>query len=169
MSITFTFRHIREGRAVRGKREGRGEGRKEKEEREKGERREGYLYIIYTRYIVIAGKRCKITSRDHVTQDHVTHDHITHHKLLKSLHIQVGRSHGHTVTRLHDTRSQEHMTRSHTDTRTHTTFSSLIIGIWAAVELEGFIYSFIVSCKAFFIMYLCFFHKHLHRVGADVF
>jgi len=38
-----------------------------------------------------------------------------------------------------------------------------------SVELEGFIYSFIVSCKAFFIMYLCFFHKHLRRVGADVF
>jgi len=41
MSITFTFRHIREGRAVRGKREGRGEGGREGEERRREGGREG--------------------------------------------------------------------------------------------------------------------------------
>ena len=100
--------------------DGREEGRRRKGRREKGKgRRRGLTYIIYTRYIVIAGKRCKITSRDHTTQDHVTHDHITHHKLLKSLHIQVGRSHGHTVTRSHDTQTRDHTTHGHTVTRLH--------------------------------------------------
>jgi len=41
MSITFTFRHIREGRAVRGKRERRGRGGKGEERRREGGREGG--------------------------------------------------------------------------------------------------------------------------------